>query len=265
VPLFFAAPEAPAESQDLRIRSTDGRFGAFARFGNLGQGRVSLSASLRRAQFLKGLDYGDHRERSGELAMEWDDFDRHTLPRDGLLLRGFYAAGETISGLEPRGNFRMAYVRARGLASFGPGKTEQPLGADLDVEWGYGDRLPLDRWWTLGGSSFLVGSKSLGFLAPNFLVGRLGLPLRMNGPYGLSLQVIPRFDYGVIGQDSRDLFRGMRGQGTGVLVRTLVSRFYVELSYGFLKLYDPAQGWSPATGTFNALIGTQPFDLWKRR
>jgi predicted acylesterase/phospholipase RssA len=265
VPLYFQAPEAPADSLDLRIRSTDGTFGAFARFGNLGQGRLSFAGTVRRAQFLQRTDLGERRERSSELAVEWDDFDRHTFPREGLLLRGFYTAGESVSGLEPQGGFRMAYVRARGITSFGPGHSERQLGADLDVEWGYGDRLPLDRWWTLGGSSFLVGSKSLGFLSPNFLVGRFGLPLRMNGPYGLSLQVIPRFDYGVIGQDSRDLFRGLRGQGTGILLRTMVAKFYVELSYGFLKLYEPTQGWSPATGTFNALIGTQPFDLWKRR
>ena len=159
----------------------------------------------------------------------------------------------------------MAYLRARGLTSLGPARSERLLGMDLDLEWGYGQNLPLDRWWTLGGPSFLVGSKSLGFLSPNFLVGRFGLPLRMDGPYGLSLQVIPRFDYGVIGMESRDLFRGFRGQGMGLLVRTMAAKFYVELSYGFLKFYDPVLGWRPTTGSFNALIGTQPFDLWKRR
>jgi hypothetical protein len=87
----------------------------------------------------------------------------------------------------------------------------------------------------------------------------------VNGPYGLSLQVIPRFDYGVISAESRDLFRGMRGKGAGLVLRTMAAKFWVELSYGFLKMYDPAQGWSPTTGTFNAQIGTQPFDLWKRR
>jgi|GEM_PF-331606 len=265
VPLFFPTPEAPVDSQDLRIRSTDGSFGAFVRFGNLGQGRLSLAGSYRKAEFILGGEQGEHRERSLELATEWDNFDRHTFPRDGLLLRGFFRVGETLPGLEPQGNFQTAYVRARGLASLGPAQSERQLGADLDLEWGYGQRLPLDRWWTLGGSSFLVGSKSLGFLSPNFLAGRFGLPLRMNGPYGLSLQVIPRFDYAVIGMESRDLFRGFRGRGTGLVLRTMAAKFYVELAYGFLRLYDPATGWSPTTGSFNALIGTQPFDLWKRR
>lgn len=265
VPLMFPAAEAPAQSLDMRIRSTEGSFGAFARFGDLGQGRVSLMGSYRRAEFLQEGEAGEHRERSAQLGVEWDNFDRHTFPRKGLLLRGFYALGETLPGLEPHGNFRMAYVRARGLASLGQVSPNRHQGMELDLEWGYGDRLPLDRWWTVGGSSFLVGSQSLQFLSPNFAVGRFGLPLRMNGPYGLSLQVIPRFDYGVIGAESRDLFRGMRGQGMGLVLRTMAAKFYVELSYGFLKRYEPGLGWSPATGTFNALIGTQPFDLWKRR
>lgn len=265
VPLLFPAADAPAQSLDMRIRSTDTSVGLFARFGNLGQGRVSLMGSYRRAEFRQRSEEGEHRERSGQLAVEWDNFDRHTFPRKGLLVRGFYLQGETLPGLEPQGNFRMGYFRARGLAPLGQASPNRHLGLDLDLEWGYGHRLPLDRWWTLGGSSFLVGSKSLGFLSPNFAVGRFGLPLRMNGPYGLSLQVIPRFDYGVIGAESRDLFRGMRGKGAGLVVRTMAAKFWVELSYGFLKLYDPAQGWSPTTGTFNAQIGTQPFDLWKRR
>lgn len=265
VPLLFPAADAPAQSLDLRIRSTDTSFGVFARFGNLGQGRVSLLGSYRKAEFRQRIEVGEHRERSGQLAVEWDNFDRHTFPRTGLLLRGFYLQGETLPGLEPQGNFRMGYFRARGLAPLGKVSPTRQLGMDLDLEWGYGHRLPLDRWWTLGGSSFLVGSKSLGFLSPNFAVGRFGLPLRVNGPYGLSLQIIPRFDYGVISAESRDLFRGMRGKGTGLVVRTMAAKFWVELSYGFLKMYDPAQGWTPTTGTFNALIGTQPFDLWKRR
>ncbi len=265
VPLLFPAADAPSQSLDMRIRSTDTSFGAFARFGNLGQGRVSLMGSYRKAEFLQRNEAGDHRQRTAELGVEWDNFDRHTFPRKGLLVRGFYIRGETLPGIEPQGNFRMAYFRARGLTHLGQVSPNRQLGMDLDLEWGYGHRLPLDRWWTLGGSSFLVGSKSLGFLSPNFAVGRFGLPLRMNGPYGLSLQVIPRFDYGVISAESRDLFRGMRGKGTGLVLRTMAAKFYVELSYGFLKMYDPAHGWTPATGTFNALIGTQPFDLWTRR
>ncbi|MFZ1613208.1 MAG: patatin-like phospholipase family protein [Holophaga sp.] len=265
VPLFFQAPEAPQDSLDLRIRSTDAALGAFARFGNLGQGRASLSASYRWAEFGQLGLWQKRGERSAGLALEWDNFDRHTFPREGLLLRSFYTAGETLPGLDPQGGFRMAYLRARGLTSLTPRSSDNQLGVDLDVEWGYGRNLPLDRWWTLGGSSFLVGSKSLGFLAPNFLAGRFGLPFRMNGPYGLSVLVTPRFDYGVIGPEAGDLFKSIRAQGTGLVLRTMAAKFYVELSYGFIRVRDPIQGWSSTSGSFNALIGTQPFDLWKRR
>ncbi|MDP2877625.1 MAG: patatin-like phospholipase family protein [Holophaga sp.] len=265
VPLLFRAPEAPGESQDLRIRTTDTDFGAFARFGHLGQGRVGLSASYRWAQFGLRELWQRRTERSAELAMEWDNFDRHTFPREGLLLRGFYRYGEILPGLAPQGDFRIAYLRARGLAALAPRPSDNQLGVDLDVEWGYSQNLPLDRWWTLGGTSFLVGTKSLGFLAPNFLVGRLGLPFRMSGPYGLSFLAAPRFDYAVIGADAGNLFRSFRVQGFGLVLRTMAAKFYVELSYGFLKTQDPTLGWGPAKGSFNALIGTQPFDLWKRR
>ena len=52
-----------------------------------------------------------------------------------------------------------------------------------------------------------MGIQSMGLLAPNFLVGRLGLPLRVPGPFGISFQAIPRFDYGVAAQDAGGLFR----------------------------------------------------------
>jgi hypothetical protein len=55
----------------------------------------------------------------------------------------------------------------------------------------------------------------------------------------------------------------VRAEGTGLLVRTTLSNFYVELSYGFLKEHTPQYS-GRSVGNFNVLIGTQPFDLWKR-
>ncbi len=49
------------------------------------------------------------------------------------------------------------------------------------------------------------------------------------------------------------------------MLRTILAKFYVELSYGFLRSSDPGQGWSRAAGSFSALVGTQPFDIWTRR
>jgi hypothetical protein len=162
-------------------------------------------------------------------------------------------------------NFRFAYTRARGLASFGSGRSAVSPGLDLDLEWGYGRGLPLDRWWSLGGSSFMIGSRTQGVLAPNFLVGRLGLPLRFAGPVGTSLQVIPRIDYGMLAEDPGALFGPYRGMGAGVVMRTILTKFYVQFAYGFLRGRDPDQGWGRTSGSFNLLIGTQPFDFWNQR
>ncbi len=261
----FASPEIPDPSQDASIDAVDLAFGPTIRFGNLGQGKAELDLGQRSAAFHQSGQRQSRQDRVLELCAEWDNFDRHTFPCEGLLLRGRYGAGESLPGPEPTGAFRFGYLRARGLQSFNPQNAGSNLGLDLDMEWGYGHRLPLDRWWTMGGPSFILGSKSLGFLAPNFLSAHIGLPLRVNGPFGLALQVTPRYDYGFVSNNPVELFRSKREQGMGLIVRTMVAKFYVELSYGFLKTYEPESGWTKATGTFNALVGTKPFDLWKRR
>jgi len=261
----FASPEMPEPNEAGRIRVVDYAFGASHRFGNLGQGSAELAVDERRATFRQGaLDQSRH-DRAVELSAEWDNFDRHTFPRQGLLLRGRYGVGESGPGLAPSGAFRYGYLRARGLQPLGSQKAKTEFGLDLDLEWGYGSDLPLDRWWVMGGPSSLLGSKALGIMAPNFAAARLGIPLRVDGPFGLSLQVIPRYDYFRIAQGPEDLFRGPAAQGTGILVRTMVAKFYVELAYGFLKTREPGKGWGHSSGTFNALIGTKAFDLWSRK
>lgn len=264
-PVPFPLAEGFTDTLDLKVKSRDLGLGAYWRFGNQGQGRLALDGSYRWAAFAQDETLGRRSQRFVRLSAEWDNFDRHTFPRRGLMLRGHYGVGESLEGLAPEGQFRMAYLRARGLAEFSPRRAPMGLGLDLDVEWGYGKDLPLDRWWVLGGPSFLVGSKSLGFLAPNVLVGRFGVPFRMNGPFGLSLQMVPRVDHGFIGRAPGDLFRDQRGQGAGLLVRTMVAKFYVELSYGWMRSRLPGETWGPFHGSLNAQIGTRPFDLWKRR
>lgn len=107
----------------------------------------------------------------------------------------------------------------------------------------------------------------MGFLAPHFAALRVGLPLRLYAGLGLTLEAVPRFDRAWVAREGGDLFHpgsDLRAQGTGLMLRTTLSNFYVEVSYGFLKLWS-AQGAQPASGSFNVLVGTQPFDLWKRR
>jgi hypothetical protein len=177
-------------------------------------------------------------------------------------LRARYGYGELRAGALPTGAFRQTYARARGLRSF-----SESTGVDLDLEWGSGQNLPLDRWWALGGPSFVIGSRAVGYLAPNFAAVRLGFPFRFYAGLGLTLVVTPRFDVARVSQEAGTLFHeaGNPGaQGVGLLLRTTLSKFYVEASYGFLKLTGP-QAPGGSTGSFNVLVGTQPFDLWKRR
>jgi len=264
--LSFPNPSIPRDAAGARIAKLDLGAGWFARFGNLGQGKAGLDAIWREARFSwVGDGHVDH-QRVLELSSEWDDLDRHTFPRNGMLLRGRYGFGEALAADPGRDrDFRFAYVRTRGLTSFGSGRSPMNPGLDLDLEWGYGRNAPLDRWWALGGSSFLLGSRTQGYLAPNFLVGRLGLPVRMPGPFGTSFQAIPRIDYGMVAVDPAGLFGPDRGLASGLLLRTILAKFYVELSYGFLRTRDPVQGWGRASGSFNATLGTQPFDFWNHR
>jgi len=263
-PLSFPGGTIPMGAGDGRINRLDLGLGWFIRYGNLGQGKASLDGSWREAA--SSWDGGREvaHQRTAELATEWDNLDRHTFPRDGLLLRGRYGYGlsDDPRGTEP---FRFGYLRVRGLTSFGQERSPFRPGLDLDAEWGYGNHLPVDRWWTLGGTSFLMGSRAMGYLAPNFLVARLGIPVQIPGAYGMSFQAIPRFDYGLLAGDAGTLFAANRGQAAGLMLRTILARFYVELSCGFLRTSMPGRGWSGTSGSFTALVGTQPFDIWTRR
>ena len=261
-PLSFPATELPGDGAGAHISASDLVLRTYFRFSNLGTGRVNLDLVRRDAAFREDGLRRTQAQDAVFLSGEWDNFDRHTLPREGLLLRARFGLGETRPGSLPSGDFQQAYFRARGLRAF-----HEWMGADLDLEWGQGRRLPLDRWWVLGGSSFVLGSQAAGQMAPNFVVARFGLPLRIYAGLGLTLEAVPRYDYALLSREASRLFRPegpVHLQGTGLVLRTTLSNFYVELSYGFLKFWS-SQETRPTSGTFNVLIGTQPFDLWKRR
>lgn len=261
-PLVWPAPQLPLGGLEARIGASDLVLRTYFRFSNLGTGRVTLDLARRNVAFREEGLRRTQAQDAAFLSAEWDNLDRHTLPREGLLLRARGGLGEARGGALPGGGFQQAYFRARGLHAF-----HESLGADLDLEWGQGRRLPLDRWWVLGGPAFVIGTRASGYLAPNFGAARFGLPVRIYAGLGLTLEVVPRFDVAWMSQQAEGLFRsdgGLRAQGTGLLLRTTLSKFYVELSYGFLKLRTP-EGTRPSTGSFDLLIGTQPFDLWKRR
>lgn len=259
----FANAELPGLPDQSRIDTTDLRFGGFLRFGSLGQGKVTAELERQKAVYAYDpLPHADSLENAALLSAEWDDYDRRTLPRSGLLLRGRAGWGETRQGPDPLGGFRFGYFRARELQPF----TEH-LGLDLDVEGGTGRRLPLDRWWSLGGPSQLLGSRDLAFLAPSFLQGRVGLPLRFYAGLGLDMELEPRFDLARLSGSASDApVAGppLQARALGLVARTTLSKFYVELSYGFLRLDGPLQD-GRTHGALSFSIGTQPFDLWRRR
>lgn len=262
LPLPWSPRELQGDGLDARISVSDLLLRTYCRFSNLGTGKVSLDLGHRDSAFQECGQRLSQRQDSAFLSGEWDNFDRFTLPRDGLLLRARLGTGHTQAGALPGTTFQQSYFRARGLRSFG-----NVLGADLDLEWGQGRSLPLDRWWVLGGASFVIGSRAVGYLAPNFSALRFGLPLRLYVGLGLTVEVVPRFDLAWLAREPSSLLvtgATPKLQGKGLLLRTTLSNFYVELSYGFLKTSTP-QTEGRATGSFNVLIGTQPFDLWKRR
>jgi len=262
VPLLWAVRELPGDGLDARIGASDLLLKTYFRFSNLGTGRLSLDVGRRNSAFRALGQRATQAQDAVFLSAEWDNFDRHTMPRQGLLLRGRFGEGHAQAGDLPSASFQQSYLRVRGLTSF-----NDHLGADLDLEWGQGRQLPLDRWWVLGGSSFVIGSRSGGFMAPNFAALRFGLPLRFYMGLGLTVELTPRFDLARAAQGSSALWdpdAPLRAQGTGLLLRTTLSKFYVELSYGFLK-QGRVQNEGRAIGSFNILIGTQPFDFWKRR
>jgi predicted acylesterase/phospholipase RssA len=260
-PLPWPTLELPVSGVEARISASDLMLRTYFRFSNLGTGKVSLDLGRRNAAFREDGLRRTQSQDAAFLSGEWDNFDRHTLPRDGLLLRARFGMGHALAGQLPGATFQQSYFRARGVTSLG-----EHLGLDLDTEWGQGRHLPLDRWWVLGGPSFVIGSRSVGFMAPNFAAVRFGIPWRLYMGLGLTLELVPRCDMAWVAQDTPSLLEpeaAWRMRGTGLMLRTTLSNFYVELSYGFLKLRTP-QDSGHAVGSFNVLIGTQPFDLWKR-
>ena len=145
------------------------------------RGRPSWPSISGRPPSARAIPSSPKQNRVLELFAEWDNFDRHTFPRQGLLLRWRYGAGETQAPGQP---FRFSYLRARGLQPLGSKDSRAELGLDLDLEWGFGKDLPLDRWWTLGGPGLprgLQGPGDPGAQFPRRQAGRAaadGWPLR---------------------------------------------------------------------------------------
>lgn len=245
---------------DRTLRARDLGLGVFLRFGNRDQGLWRLEAARRWTALLPGVEGAAPAAFDGlQTSLEWDSFDRYAFPTGGTLVRASLGEGQDRGA--GQGRFRHAYLRLRHLRPLG-----RRLGASLDLESGLGRDLPLDRWHSLGGPAFLQGTRSAGYLAPNFAVARLGFPIRMAGLLGLQAQLEPRWDSGYVGSLRPSALRdSVRVRGWGLALRTEVGRFYVEIAAGKAETSPEGQPFRSRGAIVNLLVGTRPFDLWQRR
>jgi len=239
------------ENYGLRVQ---GRFGMEDR--GLLQIDLGQAHGLAREQTQETTE---HRASAFKAGFEWDSFDYHTLPTDGLLTRisisrAFHAqAGPT---------YTEGYLRLRRLLpSLGPAGS--PVGLDLDLEVALQDHAPQERWFIAGGSDSLIGTRSAGYLAPNMGILRLGLPFSAATLFGVAIQAVPRLDYARIATDYRDLYRGQETLGYGLVLRGALRGLYLELAGGETRTHDA--GNTLRDRHLGFLIGSRPFDLWKGR
>lgn len=195
------------------------------------------------------------------LATEWDSFDSHTLPTQGLLVRATWVRGFRA---EPGPPYATGYLRVRNLWK-PPEAAGLPFGLDVDVEAGIQDQAPSPRWFIIGGPDSLIGTRSAYYLAPNFGVVRLGLPFTAANLFGVAIQCVPRFDQARIALDYRRPQQGMGVSGYGLALRGVVKSLYIELAGGRVRTRAFATGLRETDRHISFLIGTRPFDLWKGR
>ncbi len=247
--------------EDGSLRERNLGLGMFARFGMEDRGLLSLECS-RRWSDIRPTASGWAMPRMDQVQFmgEWDSFDRYLFPTKGTLVRlklgeGWLPSGET--GTDGK-TYHFAYARARNLWSMG---TWASLEGDLES--GLGWNLPLTRWYSVGGPSFMAGTASAGLLTPNFAVARVGFPIRVVNMFGVNLQVVPRLDVGYLGGPKPShLQDGTFARGLGASLRSEIGRWYCEVAVG--RWFATDAGMVEKT-RINVLFGAHPFDLWRER
>lgn len=210
---------------------------------------------------LPALDGETSRATYARLATEWDSFDSHTLPTQGLMVRATWVRGFRA---EPGPAYTTGYLRVRNLWT-PPQASRLPFGLDVDVEAGIQDQAPGPRWFIIGGPDSLIGTRSAYYLAPNFGVIRLGLPFTAATLFGVAIQCVPRFDQARIALDYRHPQQGIGVTGYGLALRGVFKSLYIELAGGRVRTKDLTTGLRESDRHVSFLIGTRPFDLWKGR
>jgi hypothetical protein len=277
---YFGAGTDPTGYQRLIENSTqrtnDVFAGLYQRFGSSQKGLAEVGYRHRESTLVPtGFPKVRSAEDSLVLSMEWDSFDRSVFPTEGLLVRARVVADhirtkaqaapalEARPDLEPELNqIRGAYLLCRFLAKDLAG----PVGVDLALEAGMGWRTLLvpDRQYILGGDASLIGTPSTRFLAPNFAILRLGLPIPLRRAFGGHVQLVPRLDYARVAQDPNNLTAGMRVLGLGAVLRGAVGKFYIETGWGQIQIRPYLPGPLRRENQLNILVGARPFDLWTR-
>jgi len=194
-------------------------------------------------------------------ATEWDSFDSHTLPTEGLMVRATWVRGFRA---ESGPAYTTGYLRVRNLWT-PPASTRLPFGLDIDAEAGIQDHAPGPRWFIIGGPDSLIGTRSAYYLAPNFAALRLGLPFTAATLFGVAVQCVPRFDQARIALNYRHPEAGIGVTSYGVALRGVLKSLYVELAWGNVRTKELTTGLRDTDRHLSFLIGTRPFDLWKGR
>jgi hypothetical protein len=230
---------------------------AILRWGKEDRGRLGLAAFEHQGTFtLVDTRFDTPKATVFRAWTEWDDLDFHTLPTEGTLLR--LSADRSLAvedGARP-------YWR-----SYGRLKRQQPLGADwglmVDAEVALSKDAPPDRWWIAGGSDSFIGTRSAAYLMPNMAVFRVGVPYTRASILGTGWQIGPRLDLGRGSDLPSNLSDGLRVEGLGLVARSVLRDFFVELSAGRVHLFlGPS---SQYENRVSFLLGARPFDPWREK
>jgi len=252
-------------------RSADAYAGLFQRFGSDRKGLLEIEYQKREALLVpQALSRFRNQEDCAVFSAEWDCFDRHSFPTEGLLLRMRGTAGRAKTRLEENPSLDAGSSQIRGIYFLFRAMAKDlvgPVGADIALESGLGWRTVLvsDRQYILGGDASLIGTPSTRFLAPNFTILRAGLPIALRRAFGGHVQLVPRLDFGRFSEKPTDLTAGMRVIGIGASIRGSLGKFNLETGWGQVQIRPFGPGPLRRESQLNILVGARPFDLWMRK
>ena len=229
---------------------------AILRWGREERGRFGLAAFQHQGTFsLIGLQGDTPKATVARSWLEWDDLDFHSLPTEGTLLRLSTDRSLSVESGKP-------YWRGYGRL-----QRQQPLGSAwglmVDAEVALTQDAPPDRWWVGGGSDSFIGTRSAAYLMPSMVALKIGLPYTQASILGTGWQIGPRYDLGRASLNPSGLSDGLRIQGLGLVARTVLRDFFLELSAGWVHLYLGDSSQREKRVSF--LLGARPFDPWRRK